>query len=301
MKGKPRLLLEYCLAHILSSVSRRSSWNGLLLLGSCLGRLLFVFSPERRGIALNNIRNALNIEDDKEIEDIALRSFKSFFLSYLEIQKIQSRFKEGDDLDEINDVKGIFLRAKEIHDESRGCIFVTPHIGNWELLPYIFSVVDVALAVVVRPLDNPYLERILNREASNQMVVSRGGSILLLKRLLKGGRSIGMLPDQSTMKGLSIDFFGRKAMTTPLPAILAIDCKRPIVVVSCCRGDKHLEGFVSEPIQPYPNNNKRDEIIRITLEMNRVMEGIIRRYPDQYLWMHNRWKVYRKKREFLSK
>lgn len=296
MKGKTVLFLEYLFAYVVFSISKSLPHGSLNSISSFLGNTLFVISSRRRNIAINNIHNALNIKDDREARDIAMKSFKSFFLTFLETQKVHSMLTDN----RLRQIGDKFLKAKEIHDNTKGCIFVTPHLGNWELLPYIFSLVNIPLTVVVRPLDNPYIERLLNREKSGQVIVSRRDSIFILKRMLRDGRSIGMLPDQSTMRGLSVDFFGRKATTTPLPAILAISCRRPIVVVSCCRGDGYLEGFVSKPIFPDYGSNKRQEIVRLTIEMNHVMEEVISRYPEQYLWMHNRWKTYKRKREFLS-
>jgi KDO2-lipid IV(A) lauroyltransferase len=126
-------------------------------------------------------------------------------------------------------------------------------------------------------------------------------SFFALQETLKKGKSIGMLPDQSTMKGILVDFFGRKATTTPVPALLAISHKRPIVVVACCRKQGgRFEGFVSDPIWPKDNESEKAEIFRLTQEMNRNMELIIKKYPGQYLWMHNRWKTYKNKKEFYS-
>ena len=104
------------------------------------------------------------------------------------------------------------------------------------------------------------------------------------------------------MKGLLIDFFGRKATTTPVPALLSISYNRPLVVFACCRksGNYQYEGFVSDPIYPGEYTSKKDEIIRITEAMTREMESIIRKYPEQYLWIHNRWKTYKGKKEFMS-
>jgi len=100
------------------------------------------------------------------------------------------------------------------------------------------------------------------------------------------------------MTAVSVDYFGREASTTPVPAFLAVLYKRPIVVVACCRKsrDFQYEGFVGDPIWPDGDKNEKTEIIRLTQEMNRGMEAIIRKYPEQYLWMHDRWKKYRFKK-----
>ncbi len=314
-EGRALQLLEYSLAYSVFSISRILPWNALYIVSSFLGRLLFSFSSKRRNLAINNIRDALDIKDENVIKDLAIKSCKSFFLTFLEIPKIRTILTGPDAINRLGQmidyVEEVFLKAKRIHDETGGCIFVTPHLGNWEIIPYIYSVVNIPLSVVIRPIDNAYIEKLLNRQASGQVIIHRKNALFLLKKALREGRSVGILPDQSTMRGLSIDFFGRKATTTPLPAILAISCKRPIVVVSCCRrwDGQHFDGFVSDPI--WPDNllimtrgdklrKQREEILRLTKEMTLTMEEIIRKHPEQYLWIHNRWKTYRIKKEFLS-
>ncbi len=287
--------------------------------------MLYFFSAKRRNIAIENLRNAFNNppsppfskggpggftrgKNEKEIRKIARESCRSFFFTFLEIIKLRFVLSESDAMDNIRasnrELDELFHKAKKIHDGSGGCIFVTPHIGNWEVLPYVSSAVGIPLAVVVRPLDNAYLEKLIysNRAASGQVIIPKKNAMFVLQKTLRQGKSIGVLPDQSTMKGISVNFFGRKATTTPVPAILAITYKRPIVVVACCRkkGDYQYEGFVCDPIWPGECTSEKAEIFRLTEEMNRTMESIIRKYPEQYLWIHNRWKTYRNKKELMS-
>jgi len=177
-------------------------------------------------------------------------------------------------------------------------------MGNWEVLPHVSAFIGIPLAVVARPLDNELLERLLfsNRSSSGSVIIPKKNAMFVLQKTLRSGKSIGMLPDQSTMKGIVIDFFGRKASTTPVPAILAITYGRPVVVVACCRkkGAYRYEGFVSDPIMPGAYTSEKDEIFRITEAMTREMETVIRKYPEQYLWIHNRWKTYKGKKELLT-
>jgi len=91
----------------------------------------------------------------------------------------------------------------------------------------------------MRPLDNPYLERALfsSRIASGQIILPKTNAMFSLERLLRKGKSIGMLPDQSTSRGLRVKFFGANATVTPIPALLAMRHGRPVVVVAACRTD----------------------------------------------------------------
>lgn len=308
-KGKITQILEYIAVYALLVFSRSIPLRIIHITSSLLGNLFYLLVAKRRNIAVGNLRSAYAGEkNEKEFREIARKSFKSFLLTFLETVKFQNVFKGDDVIEKIRRVSTegldeLFLKAKRVHDESGGCIFVTPHIGSWELLPYVSSVAGIPLVVVVRPLDNVYLERLIykNRADSGQVIIPKRNALVVLRETLRQGKSIGMLPDQSTMQGIPVDFFGRKATTTPVPALLSITYKRPIVVVACCRGEDtySLEGIVSDPIFPGEYKSEKEEIYRLTREMNRKMESIIRRYPEQYLWMHNRWKTYKNKRGVL--
>ncbi len=300
--------IEYAAVYTLILTARAVPLGVVKAFSSILGDMLFFLAKRRRTIAIENLQQAF--KEDKteaEIRDLARQSCRSFFLTFLEIIKIRYLFSRPDAVDRLKEqtknVDELFKKAKKIHDESKGCIFVTPHIGNWELLPHVSAFVGIPLAIVARPLDNEYLESLIfeNRVAGGQVLIPKKNALFTLQKTLQKGTSIGMLPDQSTMKGLSIDFFGRPATTTPVPAILAINYNRPIVVVACCRmKDGGYDGFVSDPIFPGEYSSEKEEIIRITKEVTHEMEIIIRKYPEQYLWMHNRWKTYKNKRAVMS-
>jgi KDO2-lipid IV(A) lauroyltransferase len=308
-KGKAIQTLEFVAVYILLVLSRITPLKIIHYLSSLLGTLFYFLVSKRRRIAVDNLRHAYAGEkEEQEIRGIARMSCVSFFLTFLEITKFQSVLNPEHIEKEIkkasHGLDKLFQKARKIHDESQGCIFVTPHIGNWELLPHVSSAVGIPLVVVVRPLDNLYLEKLIyeKRSGSGQVIIPKRNAMFVLQKTLQQGKSIGMLPDQSTMQGISVEFFGRKATTTPVPAILAIRYKRPIVVVACCRSKEgyHFEGIVSDPIHPAVYQSEKDEIFRMTEAMNKTMESIIRLYPEQYLWMHNRWKTYRNKKAFMA-
>jgi len=302
-------ILEYISVYLLILITRAVPQKIVKAISNLLGDLLYILSHKRRNIALENLRNAFNGEkNEKEIRNIARLSCRSFFLTFLEIIKLRPLLAKPDTIESLRpgteNLDELFRKAKKIHDESGGCIFVTPHIGNWEILPYVSSAAGIPLVVVVRPLDNVYLEKLIykNRAASRQVIIPKKNALFVLQKTLRQGKSIGMLPDQSTMKGIFVNFFGRKATATPVPAILATSYKRPIVVIACCRkkDTNRYEGFVCDPIWPGQYKSEKAEIFRLTEEVNLKMESIIRKYPEQYLWIHNRWKTYKGKKEFLT-
>jgi len=307
-KGTFVKILEYVAAYTIILFIRVIPLRGVHYVSRFLGNLLYDLVPKRRKIALENLRHAFHgNKTEHEIENIARQSCASFFQTFLEIVKFQYIYSAPDAHERVQTkaegLPELFQKAKNLHDQSGGCLFVTPHIGNWEMLPYVSSLVGIPLVVVVRALDNEYLERLIykNRAASGQVIIPKRNAFFALQKTLSDGKSIGMRPDQSTMKGIVVDFFGRHATTTPVPALLSITYQRPIVVVACCRKDRdRFEGFVCDPIWPGEHTSEKAEIYRLTQEMNRTMETIIQKYPEQYLWMHNRWKTYEGKKEFLT-
>ncbi|MCE5333006.1 MAG: lysophospholipid acyltransferase family protein [Desulfobacteraceae bacterium] len=267
---------------------------------SVLGSIVYALSSKRRNIAIRNVTTAFgDTMSRSEIRRLARRSCACLFLTAIEIVRSPFSLKGKefvrDERYGIEHLKPFFEKAKRIHDEADGCIFVTPHLGSWELLPHLGALIGIPLTVIVRPLDNPYLERdILSvRIATGQIMVPKKNAMFSLERLLRRGRSIGMLPDQSTGRGLHVEFFGKKASTTPLPALLGIKYHRPVVVVAIYRTEDpyRFEASVSDPIWSDPDmRDEKSEMVRITREVNRCMEELILKHPEQYLWMHNRWK-----------
>jgi len=306
-KGKVVQLLEYGTVAILMPLMRIVPLRVIHLLSRLFGNILYIVVARRRTIALENLRNALGSEKtEEELRTLARRSWQSFCLTCLEIVKFHNFFNREDaraTLKGYEELESLFEKAKRIHEESGGCIFVTPHIGNWELLPHVSAVVGIPLVVVVRPLDNPYLERLIYEERADtgQVIIPKKNALMMLHKTLQQGKSIGMLPDQSIRQGIYVNFFGRKASTTPVPAILSILYKKPIVVVACCRkaNGQDFEGVVSDPLWPGTFESEKEEIFRLTEAMNATMETIIRKYPEQYFWTHNRWKTYKSKRELF--
>lgn len=307
-KSKLTKILEYVVVYVTIRISRTLPQKVIQIMSTFLGNFFYFLVPRRRSIALKNLRSAFKGEkNEKEIRTIARHSCKSFILLSLETLKIRLLFTKPNALSSLRpktkNLDKLFYEAKKIHDDSGGCIFVTPHIGNWEVLPYVSSVVGIPLTVVIRPLDNIYLENLLYayRVASGQVIIPKRKALLLLQETLRKGKSIGILPDQSTLRGISVNFFGCRANTTPIPAMLSIWYKRPIVVVACCRepDNYHYEGFVCDPIWSGEYTSEKAEIFRLTEEMNRKMESIIRKYPEQYLWIHDRWRIYKSNRDLL--
>ncbi len=178
---------------------------------------------------------------------------------------------------------------------EKGAILLTGHYGNFELTAFVLAAIGFDVFAVMRPLDNARLNDFVVRTRA-----SRGLKLLNKKsvanqaeEILKQGGAIGMVADQDAgRKGVFVDFFGRKASTYKSIALLAIRCEVPIIVgYARRRGHRfRYEAHVNRIIQPDEWRDREDPITWITQEYTTAIEEFVREVPEQYLWLHRRWK-----------
>jgi KDO2-lipid IV(A) lauroyltransferase len=298
-KSSLRQNAEFLVVYAAISIIR---WIPLWLcnvLAGLAGAMIFLLAPRRRKILLNNLEIAFPDMSTVERARMARASCRSFALTGLESVKYLYRFRLDDAEKEvrrmIDGVESVFDKARRLHDEAGGCIFVVPHLGNWELIVHGATIARIPVTVVVRPLDNPKLEKHLfeMRSGSGQEILAKRNALFHLRTALRKGRSVGLLADQHAgMKGIDVPFFGKPASTTTGPAALAILFCRPIMLVACVRKSSGgvYEVILSDPIVPDTEAESVVEIERLTTLMNSEIEKFVRKYPDQYLWLHDRWK-----------
>lgn len=177
----------------------------------------------------------------------------------------------------------------------RGAIVLTGHYGNWELLGFAMTALGFPMVAVMRPLDNPYLnDHVMG-------VRSRRGLQLLYKKgatqsagdVLAAGGTLAFIADQNAgHKGQFVEFFGRKASTYKSIALLAIEYQVPILVAYARRLNDRYEYEIgcNRIIRPEEWAGRDDEVHWITQEYTRAIEEFVRQAPEQYLWIHRRWK-----------
>ncbi|MFQ5430012.1 MAG: lysophospholipid acyltransferase family protein [Phycisphaerae bacterium] len=186
----------------------------------------------------------------------------------------------------------------------KGCIMLTAHYGNWELLGYALATLGFDVVAVMRPLDNPYLNRYLleRRERSGLRLLYKKGASRSAAEVLESGGALCFIADQNAgRKGLFVDFFGRKASTYKSIGLLAMAHDVPIIVGCARRRSRRFEYevCVNRIIRPEEWRDREDPLMWITQAYSRAMEDFIRVAPEQYLWIHRRWKT-RPKEERLA-
>jgi KDO2-lipid IV(A) lauroyltransferase len=170
------------------------------------------------------------------------------------------------------------------------------HLGNWELVPYIFKKTEKKISIVYREANNKYVDKIINkyRNINNFTFIPKGkkGAKLIIQEL-KAKNIIIMLVDQRMRDGMEVPFFNIPAMTAPAIASLALQYKLPIVPIHTIRVENNrnykFEIFIDKPLQLELTGNKLVDIKYILIKINKVLEKWISKNPSQWFWIHNRW------------
>lgn len=258
--------------------------------GRWIGRVVFAFGI-RRAVTLDNLRQAFPEHSEQRNREIARGAYESMALGMVEA--IASVGLPPAELDHLVEVEN-WGELKKYVDARQGVLVATGHFGNWELLGEVMCRRGVKLSVVVKPLKGALNSKIMEarQKAGIRLILARG-SVQGAVDSLNEGFTTAMLVDQvlPENRGVFVPFFGRPACTTPALAIAAQRTGAPIFVVMAAREGERLRMFVDGPI-PVPNSGDKDADIReVTATVTALIEKYIRRYPDQWLWLHRRWKV----------
>jgi KDO2-lipid IV(A) lauroyltransferase len=178
--------------------------------------------------------------------------------------------------------------------DGRGAILVIGHQGNWEVIGTAVTLMGYPLHAIARPLDNPYLDRFLNRfrTGTGQGIASKYNVLRQIGDLLQQNKIVIFLADQDARRhGLFVPFFGRPASTFKAPAIMALRHRAPLLIA-----DLYRTGFLRHVGEVHridvPAGVTGDDAVRhLVGTYTRMLEGFIRRHPEQYLWLHRRWKT----------
>jgi KDO2-lipid IV(A) lauroyltransferase len=178
---------------------------------------------------------------------------------------------------------------------GRPLLIVTGHFGNWEMAGYTLALLGFRTHAVARPLDNPYLDDFLRRfrERTGQRLLAKKGDFDQMQEILSGGGILATLADQDAgQRGLFIDFFGRPASTHKAIALLALEYSVPIIVSLARNLGQPLlyEMATEEVILPEEYQGRPDAVRALSERFTAALERGICRAPEQYFWLHRRWK-----------
>ena len=262
-------------------------------MGRRLGDLGYLLTPGRRKTALTNIARAFPDLAPAARRRICRRSYQHLGLMVTELAALLARPLE-DTLRKIR-IDGLDHLRTTV-DQHGGALLLTAHLGNWELLPVACQLTGYRLSVVLRPLDAPWLDRLATRmrERSAVDLIDKRAALRPVLRALASGAMVGILLDQNAARreGVFVPFFGRPASTSKSLAVLALRTDTPIVPAFIRREDSGRHRVVVGPALPRPaSGDVEAAVVALTARCTEAIEAAIRATPEQWLWMHDRWRT----------
>lgn len=257
------------------------------------GSLAFALLAKRRKLAIANILLAGITQDPSEARSIARASFQHF--SMLAVESLaSSKLLTPDSFSRYVELEVDPETLALMKDSSQGILFVTGHLGNWEMTGTALSILK-PLVAVARKMENPLFSRLMQRRnprRSMEIVEKHAADRFSLLRALRAGKGLALLVDQhAASNGIWVPFFGTPASTVTSPARLHLATKCPIVLGYGKRvGPMKLHFTMLKPVRYEPSGDKEADVDRITTDLNRQLESFIRDCPEQYLWSHRRWR-----------
>jgi KDO2-lipid IV(A) lauroyltransferase len=290
--------LQYLLLRAFGLLANLLPEGFALLGGRQLGRMFFHLDWERRKVALENLHIAFGEEkSEKELLAIARKAFQNLGMMAIEFFRIPGMDVEA--FKKRVQIEGL-EEALRLLGKGRGVLLLLSHFGNWELMGIMSKLIGDSIMVIAKPMKkNKRVDRFITeiRSAAGLEVISSIKASRIVIKALSRNRVVGILIDQRAKRseGIWADFFGKKAPTTPGLAVLAMKTGAPVVPVFMVRNgfEKHRL-VIQGPLELVHTGDIKKDVEANTQLFNDTLESMIRRYPDQWFWVHRRWE--RKKR-----
>ena len=244
-----------------------------------------------KNIIDDNLYKALGkTKDEKKINIVAnmWSNYGKTFVEYIYLNKFRNENLH------VNITKGLNTLLK-IKKNNKPVIFISGHFANFELMSMEITKKKIDLATIYRPLNNiflnPFMERIRKKYVCKNQIKKGISGIRNAIEYIKNNHSIALMIDQRVSEGKQIPFFNHKALTTTLPAQLALKYNCDIVPVFLYRNKNDtFDMQLHDPISIDRKLNTEVNKLQITINLNKILEEMILKKPEQWIWTHNRWK-----------
>ena len=295
-KRRNRLLdlAVYAMARLLELAPAVLSDDAACAVARLFGDLIHRFDRRHRLRALEHLRRSFPAWPDEQVRRVARESIRglAYLASELVLTPRRINLTSYRRYTRMTNMAG---QLRLLMGRGGAVIYLTSHLGNWEMLGYYMAVQGFPGIAIARPLDNPYLDRYVRRVRGRAGlgIFDKKGVTGRMDEALTGRGNVCFLADQDAgRKGIFVDFFGRQASTFKSIALLAIRYDVPILVASArrlgagCRFEIQGERI----ILPADWAGRDDPVRWITQEYTSAIERAVRRAPEQYMWVHRRWK-----------
>ena len=263
-------------------------------LGRALGRLFMTMNKKYRHIVMDNLRLAFPQQDQAWIQQTAKKCFEHLGMIVCELPYLAAAPMEQ--IMALSRIHGLEILQPFIDKGYKNSLVLTGHIGNWEWNGVVMGAHGLHGNLVARPLDNRAFDIVVNRwrERTGQKVVSKHISARKLLPLLRKGENLVILLDQNMdwYEGHWVNFFGQPACTNYGLALLAMHTNMLVVPTYGFRADDGcFDIYIGQPIELCSSGDRRRDVWQNTQNYTTALENIIRQKPEQWLWLHQRWKT----------
>ncbi len=263
---------------------------GLKISSNIISKIIEIIGPlfRSKNLIKQNLKRALPDSDEDMINEVSKKMWKNYGKIFTEYFFIKN-FRNSNLKNNVK-INGIQYLEK-IRNNQKPVIFVSGHFNNFELMAMFIEMSGIDLSAVYRPLNNKFLnffiEKIRKKYICKKQIKKGVAGTKQLLTNFKNGSSIALMIDQRVSQGIKSKFFNEDAYTTTIPAqfVKKFNCEIVPVYIERCKNDEFIL-TIDKPIQ-YPGTSS---IENITNDLNKVLEKMILKNPDQWIWTHNRWK-----------
>jgi KDO2-lipid IV(A) lauroyltransferase len=293
VRGTPLDLLAYAALRAVETILLSMPPRGVERAARAVGRAWFRLDRARRSCALENLLVAFPSIGEEGRRRIARAAFEHAFVVATEVVVRPRTLRRGRDLRRHGRFVGDQATLRGDIREGKAGLVLTAHVGNWELAGAVFRLEGVPFCAVARPIENPYVDAYVARTRGGpDAVITKRGAVRAVARALEQGRWVGVLADQNAGRhGVFVPFFGLPASTYPFAATLAVRLGVPVYFGTALRrGSGFRYDYVVARHPVARTGDDRADARRLLADFHAWLEDVIRARPEQYLWLHRRWR-----------
>lgn len=290
--------IEYAFVKLFLWLAKRAPKALIYKIMRYLSTLFYYLDSKRRHLTIANLTLAFPQKTTQEIEALSKKVYAELSITIAEILLM---FCGKFDIDEaIKNHKQAREKLEHLAQNSpNGIIVVTAHFSNWELAAHFLAKNGLPMLAIGREGNNKLIDKNITvpfRNKYGNRATSKDNAMLAMARTLKKGEAVGLLIDQKAgeLNSVKVDFFGTPAETTTSVPTLKLKFDPLVVPIFIARiSDRKYEMIINDPIEYVAKGIEDTEkkLEAMTLKYNQSIEAVIRKYPEQWFWMHNRWRL----------
>jgi Kdo2-lipid IVA lauroyltransferase/acyltransferase len=294
-KSRSRIadFIVYLAVRVVVCILQALSFRAACKVAIGLAWLIYKIDRRHRLVALDNLRHAFGIGDDAERDRLLRAVYRHFCTMLMEIVHLPRMLHPHNWKQHLHIVD--HRPMVDLLLSRRPVLIVSGHFGNWELGGYVLALFGFRTHAIARPLDNPYVDAFLRRfrERTGQKILAKHGDFEQMQKVLATNGIMLTLGDQDAgQRGLFVDFFGRPASTHKAVALLALEHRVPMLVMGVRKVAEPMRYriVIEDHILPEEYDGRPGAVRELTQRFTAALERVVRQAPEQYFWLHRRWK-----------